>query len=201
MKARILRIALASLVGLVIAAGIAWWQVQQAERVVTTGVADIGGPFQLTDHTGRSVTEADFRGKHLLIYFGYTYCPDVCPTELAAMAAAVDKLGPLAERVQPLFISVDPERDTVSHLSDYVGLFHPRLVGLTGTPDQVRDVARGYRVYYAKAPGSEKAGNDYLMDHSSFVYLMGPDGRFIQVFPGGTTPDKMAEAITQRVKG
>ncbi|MGQ9365270.1 SCO family protein [Azospirillum sp. ST 5-10] len=201
MNARILRIAIASLVGLAVAAGIAWWQVRQAERIVTTGTADIGGPFQLTDHTGKAVTDADFRGKHLLIYFGYTYCPDVCPTELATMATALDKLGPLADRVQPLFISVDPARDTVAHLADYVGLFHPRLIGLTGTPEQIREVARGYRVYYAKAPGGEDAGDDYLMDHSSFVYLMGPDGAFVQVFPGGTSPDKMAEAIAQRVKG
>lgn len=194
---RLLRIALASLVGLVIAAGIAWWQVQHATRQVETSAAAVGGPFRLTDHTGKAVTDADYRGKHLLIYFGYTFCPDVCPTELSTMAAAMDKLGPVAERVQPLFISVDPERDTVAHMSGYVPLFHPKLVGLTGTPEQVAEVARAYRVYAKKAQGS--TGEAYLMDHSSFVYLMGPDGKFVAVFPGGTGAEKMAEDIKKRI--
>ena len=197
MKARLLRLALASIVGLAIAAGIAWWQVQHATRQVETSAAAVGGPFRLTDHTGKAVTDADFRGRHLLIYFGYTFCPDVCPTELSAMAAAMDKLGPAAERVQPLFISVDPERDTVAHLAGYVPLFHPRLVGLTGTPEQVAEVARAYRVYAKKAPGGTDEA--YLMDHSSFVYLMGPDGKFIAVFPGGTSAEKMAEDIKKRI--
>ncbi|WP_029006953.1 SCO family protein [Azospirillum halopraeferens] len=201
MKARIFRIAIASVVGLVIAAGIAWWQVRNAEQMTTGGTAAIGGPFQLVDHTGRTVTEADFRGRHMLIYFGYTYCPDVCPTELAAMSAALDRMGAAAERVQPLFISVDPQRDTVAHLSDYVGLFHPRMVGLTGTPEQVRDVARAYRVYYARSPGSAPDDEHYLMDHSSFIYLMDADGRFVQVFPAGASPETIAEQITARIQG
>ncbi|HYH40304.1 MAG TPA: SCO family protein [Azospirillum sp.] len=199
MTARILRIALASLVGLALAAGIAWWQVRHATQQVETSAAAVGGPFRLTDHTGKAVTDADYRGKHLLIYFGYTFCPDVCPTELSTMAAALDKLGPVADKVQPLFISIDPERDTVAHMADYVPLFHPRLVGLTGTPDEIRAVAKEYRVYAAKAPGS--SGEAYLMDHSSFVYLMGPDGKFVAVFPGGTGPDKMAADIRKRIGG
>lgn len=197
MNGRILRIALASLVGLAIAAGIAWWQVQNATRQVETTAASVGGPFRLTDHTGKAVTDADYRGKYLLIYFGYTFCPDVCPTELSTMAAALDALGPEAERVQPLFVTVDPERDTVAHLAEYVPLFHPRLIGLTGTPEQVRDVARAYRVYAAKSPGS--AGENYLMDHSSFVYLMGPDGKFVAVFPGAAGSEKMAGDIKKRI--
>ncbi|WP_431855886.1 SCO family protein [Azospirillum sp.] len=199
MKARILRIALASLVGLALAAGIAWWQVRHATQQVETSAAAVGGPFRLTDHTGKTVTDADYRGKYLLIYFGYTFCPDVCPTELSTMAASLDKLGPTADRIQPLFITIDPERDTVAHMADYVPLFHPRLVGLTGTPDEVRAVAKAYRVYAAKAPGS--SGEGYLMDHSSFVYLMGPDGKFIAVFPGGTSPEKMATDIKKRIGG
>jgi len=197
MKARILRIALASFIGLLIAAGIAWWQVQHATRQVETTAAQVGGPFQLTEHTGRAVTDADYRGKYLLIYFGYTYCPDVCPTELSTMTAALDRLGPLAERIQPMLISIDPARDTPEHLAEYVPLFHPRLIGLTGTPEQTAAVARAYRVYAAKAPGS--GGEDYLMDHSSFVYLMGTDGAFMAVFPGGTSPDKMAADIRKRI--
>lgn len=200
MKARILRIAAASVVGLLIAAGIAWWQVDQAGNTVQSSVP-IGGPFTLTDQTGRTVTDADYRGKFLLIYFGYTYCPDVCPTELGTMARALDLLGQQGEKVQPLFISVDPERDTVAHLKEYVALFHPRLVGLTGTPEQVKAAARAYRVYYAKAPQEGAKPDEYLMDHSSFLYLMGPDGRFLGVYPAGTTADRVAQDLGTRIAG
>ncbi|AWK86766.1 SCO family protein [Azospirillum thermophilum] len=201
MKARIIRIAAASVVALLVAAGIAWWQVEHAANSVQSAVP-IGGRFTLTDHTGRTVTDADYRGKYLLIYFGYTYCPDVCPTELGVMAQALDRLDPAkAAKVQPLFVSVDPERDTVAHMKDYVALFHPRLVGLTGTPEQIRDVARAYRVYYAKAPQKDGGPSDYLMDHSSFIYLMGPDGAFVGVYPAGTTPEQMAENLGARLSG
>lgn len=197
MTGRILRIALATIVGLVIAAGIAWWQVRHATQQVETTAASVGGPFRLVDHTGKTVSDADYRGKYLLIYFGYTFCPDVCPTELSTMAAALDKLGPVADGIQPLFVTIDPERDTADHMAGYVTLFHPRLVGLTGTPEEIRAVARSFRVYAAKAPGSE--GDAYLMDHSSFVYLMGPDGKFMAVFPGGTSAEKMAADIKKRI--
>lgn len=200
MKARLIRIAAASAVGLVIAAGIAWWQVDNASSTVQSSVP-IGGPFTLTDQDGKTVTDADYRGKYLLIYFGYTYCPDVCPTELGTMARAMDMLGVQAEKVQPMFISVDPERDTVAHLKDYVGLFHPNLVGLTGTPEQVKAAAKAYRVYYAKAPQEGGKSEDYLMDHSSFLYLMGPDGRFLGVYPAGTTADRVAQDLGTRIAG
>ncbi|KAA0676676.1 SCO family protein [Roseomonas genomospecies 6] len=200
MKARLIRIAAASAVGLVIAAGIAWWQVENAASTVQSSVP-IGGPFTLTDQDGRTVTDADYRGKYLLIYFGYTYCPDVCPTELGTMARAMDLLGRQADKVQPMFISVDPERDTVAHLKDYVGLFHPSLVGLTGTPEQVKAAAKAYRVYYAKAPQKDGKPEDYLMDHSSFLYLMGPDGRFLGVYPAGTTADRVAQDLGTRIAG
>ena len=200
MKARLIRIAAASAVGLVIAAGIAWWQVDDATSTVQSSVP-IGGPFTLTDQDGKTVTDADYRGKYLLIYFGYTYCPDVCPTELGTMARAMDLLGRQADKVQPMFISVDPERDTVAHLKDYVGLFHPNLVGLTGTPEQVKAAAKAYRVYYAKAPQEGGKPGDYLMDHSSFLYLMGPDGRFLGVYPAGTTADRVAQDLGSRIAG
>ncbi len=200
MKARLIRIAAASAVGLVIAAGIAWWQVDNATSMVQSSVP-IGGPFTLTDQDGKTVTDADYRGKYLLIYFGYTYCPDVCPTELGTMARAMDLLGRQADKVQPMFISVDPERDTVAHLKDYVGLFHPNLVGLTGTPEQVKAAAKAYRVYYAKAPQEGGKPGDYLMDHSSFLYLMGPDGRFLGVYPAGTTADRVAQDLGSRIAG
>ena len=204
MKARFIRIAAASILAIAVSAGIAWWQVRNAETTVESGVktaVPIGGPFTLTDNHGRTVTDADFRGKYMLIYFGYTYCPDVCPTELGVMTQVVDQLGPKAERIQPVFITVDPDRDTVAHINDYVGLFHPRLVGLTGTEEQVREAARAYRVYYAKAPMKDGKPEDYLMDHSSFIYLMGPDGKFVGVYPGGTAADKIVQDLSGRIDG
>jgi protein SCO1/2 len=169
----------------------------------------VGGPFALVAHSGETVSEATYRGSFMLVFFGYTFCPDVCPTELLVMSRALDLLGDKAEAVQPLFVTVDPERDTAAVLADYVVNFHPRLVGLTGSPAQIAAVAEAYRAYYAKAPlppsgGSEDAGDgktagakteDYLMDHSAFVYLMGPDGEYRGVFPPGTPPEAMAEAI------
>ncbi len=197
MNARLPRIALASILGLLIAAGIAWWQIEHMTQQVATTTAAIGGPFQLTDHTGKTVSDTDYRGKYLLIYFGYTFCPDVCPTELSNIGATLDSLGPLADRVQPLFITIDPERDTTAQLADYAPLFHPRLIGLTGTPEQIREVAREYRVYAKKA--NDGGGGAYLMDHSSFIYLMGPDGTFASVFPAGASPDTMAGDIRKRL--
>lgn len=155
--------------------------------------ADIGGPFELVDHTGKAVTDKSFRGQYLLIYFGYGYCPDVCPTELANMATAMDILGPKAEKVTPIFITVDPERDTPEFLLDYVKNFHPRMVGLTGTPENIAAVAKAYKVYYAKSRKSD--GDDYLMDHTSYVYLMGPDGKFLAIFRGQTAPAEIAASV------
>ncbi len=155
----------------------------------------LGGRFAMTDHTGRAVTEADFRGRPALLFFGFTHCPDVCPTELAAMGAALDLLGPAGERVQPVFVSVDPERDTPARLADYVALFGPRVVGLTGTPEQVAAMARTFRVYYARVtpPGS----SEYLMDHSAFTYLLGPDGGVRALLRPGASPEDMAAAVRQ----
>jgi protein SCO1/2 len=138
----------------------------------------IGGPFTLQDGSGKPVTDRDFRGKYMLVYFGYTFCPDVCPTTLNAVADAMDKLGPAASRVQPLFITVDPKRDTAAVVKQYAAAFGPSIEGLTGTPDEIASVAKEYRVYYAEhrtGPGP----NDYSMDHSSVLYFMSPDGGFI----------------------
>ena len=155
----------------------------------------IGGPFTLTDHDGRAVTDADFHGRYMLVYFGYTYCPDVCPTSLQVMTDALDLLGAKADAVTPVLITIDPERDTAELLRDYVANFHPRTVGLTGTPEQIAAVAKAYRVYYAKA---EQEGT-YLMDHSSIVYLMGKDGKFLTHFSHNTPADKMAEGIRRHL--
>jgi len=153
----------------------------------------IGGPFALIDHTGRQRTDADFRGKLLLVYFGFTSCADVCPTDLQAIALALEQLGGVAEAVQPLFITLDPERDTPEHLAEYVPLFHPRLIGLSGDAASVREAARAYRVYYAKVPMSD--GSDYTIDHSGFIYLMDRVGKYVGFFPPGTPPDRIAEVI------
>jgi cytochrome oxidase Cu insertion factor (SCO1/SenC/PrrC family) len=159
----------------------------------------LGGPFSLVDHTGRAVTERDFAGRWMLVFFGYSFCPDVCPTELATMTAAVDAMGPAGEQVEPVFITVDPERDTPEHLANYVTLFHPRLRGLTGTPEQIAEVARRYRVYYARAHRPDMG--DYLMDHSSFIYLVGPDGRVRTLFRPEAKPEDIAAAVAAQLRG
>ncbi len=161
------------------------------------GGIQVGGPFQLTDSTGRTVTDATYRGKWMLVYFGYTYCPDVCPTELQAVAAGLARLGPLANQVAPLFITIDPERDTRATIGEYVKLFDDRLIGLTGTPEEIAAVAKAYRVYYAKV--TPKGGGDYLMDHSSFLYLMGPDGRLRALFKPGMDGAQIADGIRERM--
>jgi len=153
-----------------------------------------GGPFTLVDHRGREVTDVDFRGKYVIMVFGYTFCPDVCPTTLSKVAAAMDLLGPKAENVVPVFVTVDPERDTPEVLAAYVAAFHPRMVGLTGSPEQIRQIARNYRVYYAKPETGEA---DYLVDHSAYVYLIGPDGRVLSYLKHDATPAAMAAAITE----
>jgi protein SCO1/2 len=155
----------------------------------------IGGPFTLSDHTGRQATEQDFRGKYMLIFFGYTFCPDVCPTSLTEISAAMDKLGTDAAKVVPILVTIDPERDTAEVLKDYVGHFHPSVVGLTGTPEQIKQIAKSYRVYYAKVPDEGGDKDAYLMDHSSVIYLMGPDGKFMAHFNHQTDAETMAAKI------
>ena len=146
----------------------------------------IGGAFALIDQNGKRRTDADFHGKFMLVYFGFTYCPDVCPTDLQQMGLAVDRLGAAGDAVQPIFITVDPERDTPEHLKDYVANFHSRFIGLTGDAPAIHEAARVYRAYYAKV---ELGKSDYTVDHSSFIYLMGRDGEYLGFFPPGTAAD------------
>ena len=160
-----------------------------------------GGPFSLTDETGARVGPESYAGKFMLVYFGYSYCPDICPTDLTVMAAALDRIGPLAERVQPLLISVDPERDTWRSLRDFTDAFHPALVGLTGTEAEVAAAAKAYRVHRRKFRLEGAAEGDYLVDHSTLTYLMGPDGRFVTMFPRGTPPERMAEVLRKYLSG
>ncbi|MPZ58769.1 MAG: redoxin domain-containing protein [Rhizobiales bacterium] len=161
--------------------------------VVMWGTEPIGGPFTLVDHTGTPRSDKDFRGKVLLVYFGFSYCSDICPTDLQSVAAAVDRLGPEGEKVQPLFISVDPDKDTPEQLKTYVALFHPRLVGLTGAHRQVRKVALAYKVYVANNVAA--TGSTGAIDHSGFVYLMGPTGEYLGFFPPGTSAERMVAAL------
>jgi protein SCO1/2 len=153
--------------------------------------AAIGGPFTLQNGDGQPVTDQTFRGKVMLVYFGYTFCPDVCPTTLNDVAEAIDKLGPKAASVQPLFITVDPARDTVPVVKQYAAAFSPRLIGLTGTADQIAAVAHAYRVYY-KVHVNGPAPGDYTMDHSSILYVMGPDGHFIGIIRADEGADAIA---------
>jgi cytochrome oxidase Cu insertion factor (SCO1/SenC/PrrC family) len=153
----------------------------------------IGGPFALVDHTGQQRTNADFRGKLLVIYFGFTYCPDICPTDLQSIGLAVDQLGEAGQRVQPLFVTLDPERDTPEHLREYVQAFHPRLVGLTGAAEAIREAAAAYKVFYAKAPGS--SSGDYSLDHTGFIYLVGSDGQYRGFLPPGTGENRIAQVL------
>jgi protein SCO1/2 len=165
--------------------------------ILMWGREPVGGPFALTDHAGKPRTDADFRGKLMLVYFGFTYCPDVCPADLQSIGVALDRLGPAGDAVQPLFITVDPERDTAAHLKDYVALFHPRLIGLTGDAAAIRQAADAYKVYYAKVPNAR--GDDYTVDHTAFIYLMGGDGQYLGFFPPGTPPERIAEVIKPRL--
>jgi protein SCO1 len=156
--------------------------------------ATIGGPFTLTSPDGTTVTEQAYLGKWLLVYFGFTSCPDTCPTALLEIATALDKLGPEAGTLQPLFITVDPLRDTPAVMGDYTQSFDPRIVGLTGTPQQIAAVAQEYGVYHAPrktGPGPE----DYVMDHGTYLYLMDPEGRFVRGFGADTPGDRIAAAV------
>lgn len=164
----------------------AWLVVNPHPKVVTSGTAAIGGPFTLLTTDGKTVSDGTYRGKWLLIYFGYTFCPDACPTALTAISVALEKLGPDA-KLQPLFVTVDPRRDTPAVMADYLKSFDPRIVGLTGNQEQIDSVLKAYRVY-AEAPKSEAGNADYPVSHSAYLYLMDPQGRFgnvIQASAGG----------------
>lgn len=153
----------------------------------------VGGPFALIDQTGKRRTDADFRGKLMLVYFGYMYCPDICPTDLQQMGLALEKLGKAGDAVQPLFITLDPERDTPKHLSAYVPNFHPRFVGLSGPPAAIRAAADAYKVFYQKVAAPGQVG--YTVDHTAFIYLMDRKGQYLGFFPPGTSAERMVEII------
>lgn len=173
----------------------------KALETKTLGRPAIGGPFTLVDHLGRPVTDSDFRGHYMLVYFGFTYCPDICPAELTKMGNVMQELQSkqLADMVVPVMISVDPRRDTVAQLARYVKEFHPRLVGLTGTPEQTQEVAKLYRVYASTGLTEEELEKqeDYLVDHTIFFYLMGPDGLIRSYYGKQMSSDQISSAIAQ----
>jgi cytochrome oxidase Cu insertion factor (SCO1/SenC/PrrC family) len=166
-----------------------------------TGAVSIGGPFELVDQHGATRTDADFRGTYMLMYFGFTYCPDTCPITLLKIAHTLENLAALApakaERVVPVFISVDPERDTPEALRSYAENFHPRLVALTGAPRELERLGRAYGVFFAKVPTGEPG--EYLMDHTGFVYLIGPDGQYVEHFESDASVGDLVDALQRHV--
>ena len=192
------RLVVAALAVLVLAAGTLGalrWLAPAPDRTAGEGEVLVGGPFTLTDQNGREVKDEEFRGRLMLVYFGYTFCPDMCPLGLTTIASALDALpAEVRDQVVPVFITVDPARDTVAVMHDYVGQFSDRLVGLTGSEAAIAAATRAYRVY-ARKSDAKAADGSYLVDHSTFTYLMGRDGAYVTHFGHATTPEEMAEKI------
>jgi protein SCO1/2 len=165
-----------------------------------TGSVSIGGAFTLQDPDGKTVTDADLKGRYSLIFFGFTHCPDICPLTLQTVTKALDEAGPAADHVQPVFITVDPERDTPDAMKAYAANFHPRLMALTGTPAQVQEASRAYKVFAAKTPLKDAEGKDtgdYGVTHTGFTYLMGPDGKYVAHFDKDASPADIAARLRQ----
>ena len=165
-------------------------------KVAGDPAVPVGGAFELTDQSGKVVTNETLKGKYRIVYFGFTYCPDICPTELQNITAALDMLGEDAAKFTPVFITIDPERDTAEAMAKYLKSFHPSFIGLTGTADQVAKAAQAYRVYYAR----QSAGDDpdaYTMNHSGYIYLMDCEGRYIRHLDAGTSAADVAAALKE----
>lgn len=171
----------------------------QDGKVQVSGKPLVGGPFSLIDQTGKHVTDKDFLGKYMLVFFGFTNCPDICPAGLQIMSAALEKLGQRADDVVPIFITLDPERDTPQKLAAYVKNFSPRLVALTGSPSDIAATAKAYRVFYQKVP-DEKDPTHYSIDHSSIFYLMGKDGSLLAPIPHTNDVDVFTEAVAKALQ-
>jgi len=187
------------LLAAVVAAGALWrlgdLRAHRGTETVTLAPVSIGGPFALVDQNGMPRSDAEFRGKFMLVFFGYTYCPDVCPTTLAVMGAALDKMGPQADRIVPIFITVDPARDTPDVLKAYLSAFGPRFVGLTGKEEEVAAAAKVYRVYYQ---AHKEQGENYAVDHSGVVYLMDKKGGFLANYSLDAAPEKLAADLAKK---
>ena len=192
-------LAIAALVA-VLAAGGWFLQGWLAAEQASGGRPLIESEFSLVDHTGKPVTDEDFAGKWQLVFFGFTFCPDICPTTLNDVSIVLEELGAEADQVQPLFITVDPERDTPEVMAEYVGNFDPRIVGLTGSPEQIDQAAHAFRAYYAKVEQEGVAGG-YTMNHSAFLYLMSPEGDYATHFAADDDPAAVAEEIRAYLEG
>lgn len=166
-----------------------------AQTQTSTGKADIGGNFTLTDSTGKTVTNQDFAGRYMLVYFGFTHCPDMCPTALTAMTNALNELGGKAKRITPIFVTTDPERDTVKAMAEYKKSFHPSLVALTGKEADIKKLVADYKGFYQK----EGKGKDYQVNHSGFMYLMDPKGEYVTHYGPDTTADALKADLNKRV--
>jgi len=203
MKGRMPRFPLAYipylLLAAVVAAGALWrlgdLRAHRGTETVTVAPVSVGGPFSLVDQNGMRRSDTEFRGKYMLVFFGYTYCPDVCPTTLAVMGAALDKMGTQADRVVPIFITVDPARDTPEVLKAYLSAFGPKFIGLTGKEDEVAAAATAYRVYYQ---AHKEQGDNYAVDHSGVVYLMDKKGGFLANYSLDASPERMAADLAKK---
>ena len=198
MSRRNLILIAACIIGLVFMGAVAWKAGVFAPADQGRGTALVGGPFQLVDQDGRPVDEKILNGKWSAVFFGFTYCPDVCPTTMQALGAAKRQLGPKGDKLQVVFITVDPERDTPAQLKTYLSndVFPKGTIGLTGSPEQVAAAAKAYRVYYKK----NGEGEGYLVDHSTAAYLMNPKGRFDRVLPFGIGPEEIARQISEAMR-
>jgi cytochrome oxidase Cu insertion factor (SCO1/SenC/PrrC family) len=173
-------------------------QKKEMELTAGQGEAQIGGPFTLIDQHGKTVTEGDFLGKVMLVFFGFTHCPDICPVTVATLSKTMALLGEKADLVVPVFITVDPQRDTPDVMRDYLANFDQRMVGLTGTPEQIKQVETAYKAYAARSSGentASDAGKDYTMDHSGYIYIMGKDGKYFRIYPYNTSEQEIAKAV------
>jgi protein SCO1/2 len=197
MNLRNIRIILWALVG-VSAIIFAYAMTQEKDAPPPVAVKNFGGDFTLTNHLGEQVNQDDFKNKNRLIYFGFTYCPAICPTELQRIASVINQLGDIGKTIEPIFITVDPERDTVEVMRDYVSLFNPRMVGLTGTPEQINDVKKAYKIFAKKA--QDETMNDYTMDHSSFIYFIDSNDSLIRIFKMEDSIEHMVEIISDHLQ-
>ncbi|MCC7305542.1 MAG: SCO family protein [Alphaproteobacteria bacterium] len=203
LKARLKRTAILCAAGLVIGIVIGFFQVhsqnpgRQSPGLSPLAGVKIGGPFTLVDHNGKTVTDKDFAGQYRLIYFGFTSCPAICPTELAKVTKALKILGPQAEKIRPLFITVDPERDTPEVLKQYVAMFDPRLVGLTGTQAQIDAALKNYKIFAAKR--QDESSTEYTMDHSSFIYFLGPGDELFGIYRTEDTAEQIADDVRKNI--
>lgn len=192
---------ISTLIAVAIAGGL--WVIEKrhvayGEKETSTGKADIGGSFTLTDQNGKQVSDSQFRGKYMLVFFGFTSCPSICPVGMATITQAMEKLGDNANKVQPIFITVDPETDTPARMKEFLANFYPSVIGLTGTPEQIKAVESAYKVYAAKSVNKDMPGG-YNVDHSGFIYMMDKNGEYLQHCSYDEKPEKLASDINEAI--